>query len=255
MPFSFATFFDAELVRHNSRLKSAAAVSPGERVLDIGCGAGRTTLEAAQAAWPGPVLGVDTSSELLQVAWERAHRAGLANVSFEQGDAQPHPLPPQAFDLCISRFGVMFFSDPAAASAHLVRALAPDGRIAWIVWQGHPHNEWSTELDEALGLEGASSSLAAFSLADPETATRQLERAGFQSIGLEDVQEPVFYGSSVDEAFEAVTRFQFVRQALSRSAEPEDLLERLRAMLTEHLSAEGVLFDSRAWIITGRKAP
>src|SRR3954470_3862171 len=109
--------YDEELRAHNERLRDAAGVCSGERVLDIGCGAGQTTREAARAAAPAPVLGVDVARAALERARELAAAESLGNVSFELGDAQTYAFEPGRFDVAISRFGVMFFSDPIAAFA------------------------------------------------------------------------------------------------------------------------------------------
>ncbi len=94
-------------------LLEAAALSAGERVLDIGCGNGVTTLEAARRSTPGRAMGLDLSSSMLAVARRRASEQRIVNVEFVQGDAQIYPFEPGGFDVVISRFGVMFFADPA----------------------------------------------------------------------------------------------------------------------------------------------
>src|SRR5688572_3590636 len=91
-------------------------------VLDIGCGAGSTTLAAAQQlAAGGNAVGIDVSAPLIEAARGRARRDG-ATASFICADAQTHAFAPAAFDMMISRFGVMFFEDPVAAFANLHRA-------------------------------------------------------------------------------------------------------------------------------------
>jgi len=127
----------------------AAAVARADRVLDIGCGTGSTTCTAARAADDGQALGVDIARPLLQRAKQRARHDSLTNVRFEHGDAQTHRLAPQGFDVAISRFGVMFFSDPTAAFANIARGLRPGGRIAFVCWQPMANNEWITVLSAA----------------------------------------------------------------------------------------------------------
>src|SRR5438477_1596036 len=119
----------------------AAASRPGDRVLDVGCGCGETTIEAARAADPGGALGLDLSAPMLEVARELAAGAGRANATFVQGDAQVYPFPPATYDVVISCFGVMFFADPAAAFGNLARALRPGGRLAFLCWQDDSVNE------------------------------------------------------------------------------------------------------------------
>jgi SAM-dependent methyltransferase len=245
--------FDEELRAHNERLRAAAGVHAGERVLDVGCGAGQTTREAARAAAPGEVLGIDVSAPALERARELAAAEDLRNVSFELGDVQTHAFEAGRFDVAISRFGVMFFSDPIAAFGNIARALRPDGRLVAVVWQQHGDNEWAVAIDEAVG-STMDEGLHPFSLGDPDVTTGILERAGLADVRFEDVQEPVFYGHDVADALEWVTGFSDVRDALTAMAPAarDGAIERLRALLAAHRSADGVTFDSRAWIVSAR---
>ena len=96
-----------------------AALQPGERVLDVGCGHGTTTLDAAQRVTPaGAALGVDITASLLEQARQRASKAGISNVEFVTADAQTYPFHEAAFDVAISRFGIMFFDDPNSVRQH-----------------------------------------------------------------------------------------------------------------------------------------
>jgi len=257
MALNCADFYDAELRRHNEAFRAAVGVGPRDRVLDIGCGAGQTTREAARIALQGSVLGVDVSAELLEVARRRSAQEGVRNVAFEQADAQLRPFPAAGFDLCISRFGVMFFADPVAAFANIGRAMRPEARLVWMVWQGRDRNEWATVIRQALepGVPLPADVPAAFSLGDPAVATDLLRASGFVSLDFAEVHEPVFYGSDVDAACEAVTGLQFARDLLARTnAEGDAARRRLRDLLEAHLTPDGVLFDSRAWIITAHRA-
>jgi SAM-dependent methyltransferase len=252
-----ADFYDAELTRHNGHLRVAANVGIRDRVLDIGCGAGQSTRDAARVAVEGEAIGVDTSSEMLEAARRRSQEAGLRNVTFEQGDAQHHAFPPASFDLCISRFGVMFFADPAAAFANIARAMRPGARLVWMVWQSQERNEWSGAIRRALspGTAVSAGALTTFSLGDPTIATELLSTAGFVSIDFAEVREPVFYGPDVDSAFDALMYLNIAKDALARTDEaPERVLQRLRDVLQAHMTTEGVLFDSRAWIITAQRS-
>jgi SAM-dependent methyltransferase len=245
--------FDEELRAHNERLRAAAGVRAGERVLDVGCGAGQTTREAARAAAPGDVLGIDVSAPALERARRLAAADGLDNVGYEEGDCQTHRFEPSSFDVAISRFGVMFFSDPIAAFGNIARALRPDGRLVALVWQRHGDNEWAVAIDEAVGSTMAEG-LHPFSLGDPDVTTPILERAGFGDVRFEDVHEPVFYGHDVADALEWVTGFSDVRETLATMAPDvhDDAIERLRATLAAHRGDHGVTFDSRAWLVSAR---
>jgi ubiquinone/menaquinone biosynthesis C-methylase UbiE len=258
MALDRADFYDAELRRHNEHLR--AAINPGmrDRVLDIGCGAGQTTRDAARLASEGSVLGVDVSPDMLEIARRRSAEMALPNVTFELGDAQVQPFPAAHFDLCISRFGVMFFADPAAAFANIAQAMRPGARLVWMVWQSRERNEWATAIPQALAPHSVAPVTAngAFSLSDPASATSVLTAAGFTSIAFAEVHEPVFYGPDVQAAYDAVIDFGFAQDALAglTTAEADQALGRLRALLEAHLTADGVHFDSRAWIITAHRA-
>ena len=252
-------FYDAELRRHNVPFRAAARVRPGDHVLDIGCGTGQTTRDAARAAVNGSALGVDVSAAMLERARRIAEAEGLRNVTFERGDAQSHRFPPARFDLCISRFGTMFFTDPIAAFTNIARAMRPGARLVLLVWQDSDRNEWFTAVRQALAGSTpptpTDSDLEPFSLADPTTTQRILTAAGFADAGFAAVHEPVYYGPDPDAAYGAVLGLQHAGDLLA-SLDPASAThapDRLRATLAAHHTDSGVLFDSRAWIITARR--
>ena len=119
-----------------------ATISTGDHVLDIGCGCGATTRAAAALATAGEVVGIDLSAPMLARARADARSAGLANASLIEGDAQVHPFEQGGFDVVISRFGVMFFADPAAAFTNLRTAAKPGGRLVFVCWQPMTENQW-----------------------------------------------------------------------------------------------------------------
>ena len=256
MGFNRTGFYDAELRRHDECFRAALKVGSRDRVLDIGCGAGQSTREAARAAREGSVVGVDISGEMLRVARQRSAEEGLRNVAFELADAQDYAFPSAHFDLCISRFGVMFFADPIAAFANIARAMRPGARLVLMVWQGQERNEWSTAIQRALASEATpSASAPAFSLGDRTATTRLLTLAGFASVAFAEVHEPAFYGPDVDAAHEAIVALFLAKDGLAGTDPASDeTLDRLRVLLQAHLTAEGVLFDSRAWIVTARRS-
>ena len=251
-------FYDGELRAHHEHLRAAYGIGPGDEVLDIGCGTGLTTREAARAAAPGQVVGVDVSERMLERARELALAEGLDNVRYELGDAQLCRFDPAGFDVALSRFGTMFFSDPAAAFANIAAALRPHARLVLLVWQRYEHNEWARAIDAALG--GAAQppppDLDPFSLGDADATARLLEAAGFDGVHFEAVHEPVLYGHDLDAALAIVRGFQHVSAALARMSDADAArsVERLHATLAAHYSAErGVALDSRSWLITARR--
>src|SRR3954451_5047924 len=177
-------FYDFELRAHHEHLRAAYGIHGGDDVLDIGCGTGLTTREAARPAPPGLVVGVDVSERMLERARELTTAEGLDNVRYELGDAQVHRFDPDGFDVAISRFGTMFFSDPAAAFANIAGALRPEARLALLVWQPRDQNEWARAIDDALGAarQPPPPGSDPFSLGDAETTARLLDRAGYDRI-------------------------------------------------------------------------
>ena len=252
-----AVDYDAELIRYGVVLRRAWAVQPHDRVLDIGCGTGQTTREAARMARAGSALGVDSSAPAIERARELARAEGLRNVTFEPGDAQAHRFAPGHFDLAISRFGTMFFDDPVAAFGNIGRALRPAGRLVMVVWQGRDRNDWDVAIRQALAGPDRPTAVAGegpdpFSLADPTTVEGILRAAGFADIGLTDVDEPVYYGPDTAAALDWVGGFAGTTEFLKRldPAAAARALARLRDALAARMSDEGVWFNARAWIVT-----
>jgi SAM-dependent methyltransferase len=249
--------YDAELRRHQEVLSRACAVQPHEHVLDIGCGAGTTTRQAARAAPAGSALGVDVAGPAIERARRHARDEGLGNVAFEQADAQTHRFPPRHFDLACSRFGTMFFDDPVAAFANVGRALRPGARLVMLVWQAAERNEWHTAVHRALGVPGGSGSAGpdAFSLADPAVVRQTLEAAGFHQITLAGVDEPVHYGPDTATALDWIGRFTCTRAILDGlgPSAAADALGRLGEVLTAHRTGDGVWLGSRSWLVTARR--
>ena len=249
--------YDAELRRHNEVLRRAVGVQLHDAVLDIGCGTGQTTRQAARTARAGSAFGVDVSAPAIKRARALARAEGLRNVTFEHADAQVHRFPQERFDLAMSRFGTMFFDDPVAALANIGRALRPAGRLMMMVWQAHERNEWDVTIHQSL--EAAEGPVAAacegpdpFSLADPPTVQEILQAAGFADVTFTDVHEPVYYGPDVAAALDWVRGFTCTSEVLKRldPAAATRAVERLRQALAAHLSDDGVWFNSRAWIVS-----
>jgi hypothetical protein len=127
-----------------------------------------------------------------------------------------------------------------------------------MVWQAHERNEWSVAIEQSLASAGAlppAEALAPFSLADPGTVVRTLEAAEFADVTLGDAHEPVFYGPDVATALEWVRGFACTKEVLSSldRGSAKRTLERLRETLATHAGADGVWFDSRAWIVAARR--
>ena len=194
---------EAVIAPFGQAMLEAARLQPGERVLDVGCGRGASTVEAAECVAPsGLVVGVDISATMLQAARARSAAAGLHNVELLEADAQVHAFDPGSFDVVISRFGVMFFDDPQAAFANLARALRPGGRLHFVCPQDPLKSEWvavafgaavkATGRAPEVGQPGAP---GPFAFADGDRLGRLLTRGGLQEPRLESIVRPVRLGT------------------------------------------------------------
>jgi SAM-dependent methyltransferase len=252
--------YDEELRVLNEVLRRAYGLERDDDVLDIGCGAGQTTREAARQVPDGKVVGIDNSAEMIRRARQLTEPDGLKNVTFVHADAQHYPFPSETFDVVISRFGTMFFEDPLAAFANFAHASRPSGRLVMMVWQAHKCNEWAVAIADALADAVESPPPVwkgpdPFSFADPDTVVRTLGEAGFTDVKFTDVREPVYYGLDVATALSWVRGFACtneVMRSLDRVS-AERSLERLRGTLAAHASADGIWFDARAWIVAARR--
>ncbi|HTQ90026.1 MAG TPA: methyltransferase domain-containing protein [Streptosporangiaceae bacterium] len=251
--------FDRAMAAYHGTFMAACGIAAGERVLDIGCGTGQATRDAAAAARPGPVLGVDLSARMLGLARRLAAGQGIGNASFERADAQIYPFPAGSFDVAISRTGTMFFGDPAAAFANIGRALRPGGRLVMLAWQGPEPNEWVRELTGALA---AGRDLPApppdapgpFSLADPGRTRTLLASAGFSDVTLDALHGPMWFGSDPDDAHRFVLGLMgWMLDGLDATGR-ERALDALTATVTAHVGADGVAFASAAWLIRALRA-
>lgn len=253
--------YESMLGPFTPRLLAAVAVSSSDRVLDIGCGCGATTRAAARAARAGQALGVDLSEPLLRRAAERAEEEGLVNVRFEQADAEVHPLPEAAFDAVMSRFGVMFFTDPGAAFAHVVRALRPGGRLAFVCWQGALENEWVTVPGLAVAEHVALPALddaggpGPFSLAAEARVRAVLGTAGCVEVDLQPVTEPLCLGADLADTVAFLKDTGMGRAALQATDPPTTAraTRALQSALEPYLTPEGIRVGSAAWLVTGRR--
>jgi SAM-dependent methyltransferase len=253
--------FDTMISPQHEQLMAAAAIVSGERVLDIGCGNGLTSRDAARAAGEqGEVLGVDLSGPMLALATQLAKDEGLANVRFEQGDAQVYPFPNDAFDVVLSRFGVMFFADPVAAFTNIASAVRPGGRLGMAVWGPVPDNEWVTALRDAVALgrvlpappPGAP---GPFSMADQDHSRGVLTDAGFTDIAFARSEHVFHVGTDTDDAFGFMSQLNVLQMMMEDLDEPAkaQAFENLRAAIAAHESPDGVVFRSAAWMMTARK--
>lgn len=251
--------YDSELRRHHLALRRALDLHRRDRVLDIGCGAGQTTRDAALVATDGSVLGLDTAEHALRRARQLTLAAGLRHVDYACADAGRPPLPPASVDVAISRFGTMFFADPVAAFTNIRGALRPGARLVMMVWQPARHNAWAVAIHRALVGDASAwpeppAGPSAFSLGVERTGHDLLRAAGFVDVAFAAVHEPVHYGADVETALAFVSGFSNVKAAMESQPadERERTLGRLRDVMAAHRAHDGVWFDASAWIVTAR---
>jgi SAM-dependent methyltransferase len=242
---------------HSERLLEVAAVGPTDHVLDVGCGTGEATRACARVASDGNVLGVDLSTAMLERARARAAADGLTNVEFQRADAQVHPFAAGRADVVVSRFGVMFFADPVAAFTNIGRGMTGDGRLVAVVWQEFARNEWLRVPWDALVMgrpveTPPTGAAGPFGLADPDGLRSVLGAAGFRRVELEDLDAPFRFGADADDVARFAIGVGVLRPLIADL--DADALERavdaLRTAMAAYETRDGVLLDSRTWIIT-----
>ena len=250
---------EAGLEPVSAALVARANVQAGERAIDIGCGTGMTSAELARRVGPkGQVLGIDVSEPMLARARLRLDPA--VPLAFQLADATTHEFPRGAFDLLFSRFGVMFFADPARSFANLRTALKPGGRLAFACWRRPDENPWM-----GLPLQAAAPHLppqprpgpedpGPFSFGREERVRRILETAGFAAIGHEpvDFAFDIARGHGLDEAVSTATSIGPASRILQ--GQPPEVVAAVaaavRRALEPHVRGDSVPLAAAIWIVT-----
>jgi SAM-dependent methyltransferase len=243
-------------------LLDAARFTPGQRVLDVGCGFGATTLYAATHVAPGgSVVGIDNSPEMVRRARQRLGATALDNVELLEGDAQTHPFEPGSFDVVISAFGLMFFDNPDAAFRNLRSAMRPGGLLTFTSWQDLSASDYFVLAAEAMaGHIGRprvvpASGPGPFFLSDPERIERLLRRRGFEDVEIRAVTRPERVGRTLDEAVRVVTTIPLLHSMLV-DADPRaaaDAVAALTEALRPHAQPGGVMSSATVWLAAARR--
>ena len=236
-------------------LVEAIAAEPGKRVIDVGCGAGELSLAVAAARPEAQVTGVDISGELIEAARNRS--AGLGNLAFTVADAATWQADVAAPDLYISRHGVMFFTDPPAAFAHLSAKAAPGARMVFSCFRPATENPWAMDIARLLPPAKPAPALefppGPFAFADPDHVRRCLK--GWRDIEFKPLDFAYVAGSGTNPVADALSFFSRIGPAAAairilpdqaRAAFERGLLE-----LVQSRSVGGrVCFPAAAWLVT-----
>jgi SAM-dependent methyltransferase len=250
------TRLDAMLAPISEAVLKAANAQAGERVLDIGCGCGDTSIKLAKAG--AKVLGVDVSAPMLALAKRRA--AETNGVAFIEADAAAHAFEPRTFDLLFSRFGVMFFANPDLAFANMRKALKQTGRAAFVCWRDWRENEWvrvpimavrpHVPPQPQLGPEDP----GPFAFADPARVRRILANGGFDAITLKPFDTTVEIGTTLDDAVAYLQEFGPISRALKDAspAQKDQAAAALRDALGPYAKMAPLKLGAAVWIVTAK---
>jgi SAM-dependent methyltransferase len=248
--------YDASVARYQPALLAAVGAQSGERILDVGCGAGQVAVDLVRGAPGSSAVGADLSSAQMEVG---RLRAGDLAVEFVQADAQVHDFGEASFDVVVSRTGTMFFSDREKAFANLARATKPGGRLAMLVWRGIESNPWLRDVFGAIAsvrpMPGPPAGAPGpFALSDADYVRSLLAGAGWGDVELEALDEQLWFGPDADQA----TTFMEGQMEWLFAKLDEDEKRQARANLLDVMArntgAEGVLLSSGAWLVTARRA-
>jgi SAM-dependent methyltransferase len=252
---------DVLLAQVSQALIDRASARSGERIIDVGCGCGSTSIALARQVAPsGFVLGVDISSPMLSRARELAPKG--CPVDFVLADATVYPFDPASFDLLVSRFGVMFFAEPAVSFANLRRALRPSGRMAFACWREPRENPWMMAPLQAiyqhvpkLPPQGPEDP-GPFAFASEDRVRGLLDAAGFKNVELEAIalSFDIAIGRGLDAAVQAAMQIGPGSRALAgHSPETREAAAKsIREMLAPHAGGQTVALPGSIWIVTAR---
>ena len=255
--------FQLQLDRQIEPLGAEAmrALSPakGERILDIGCGCGQTSVElAGRVGVSGAVVGIDISEPMLGVARARTIAPASATPQFRQVDAQTGDLGQGGFDAVFSRFGVMFFADPTAAFVNIRKSLKPSGRLSFVCWRPFQENFWMRAPMEAAtpflppSPPTDPTAPGPFAFADSGRLLSILEDAGFSAVAIEPFDARIG-GNDIDQTVTLAFRVGPLGAALREHPDCADVIAKaVRETVAPFATPNGVLMPAAVWIVSAR---
>jgi SAM-dependent methyltransferase len=259
----FRPYVAEGLGAHGEAALAAHPPGPGDRVLDIGCGFGDTTLRIADMVGAdGEVVGIDVAEPFVELALEEATEAGAANVGYRVGDVQIADLG-GPWDYVFSRMGVMFFANPVQALRNVRGAMRPGGRVCFVVWRRKLDNGWVREAEEVVEgylehpeeTDEPTCGPGPFSMADADVVTEQMRIAGFEAIELRRSDLPLRMGADLDGAVDLVMSIGPAGEVLRLWGDRADeirpkITAEIRAVLQQFETDDGILAPSSTWIIS-----
>jgi ubiquinone/menaquinone biosynthesis C-methylase UbiE len=263
----FREIVTAGLGAHGEAALAAHPPQTGDRVLDIGCGFGDTSLRIAELVGDsGSVLGVDVAPRFIEAAENEAEQAGAERVSFAVRDVQVTKFEDR-FDYAFARFGTMFFANPVAAMRNVREALVPGGRLCMVVWRRKLDNEWlhraekvvEEYVEEPEESDEPTCGPGPFSMANADTTSDILLNAGFTAVELRRCDIPILIGRDLDHAIEFVTAIGPAGEVIRLAGEEAETIRpqieaALREALAEFEGPNGVIASASTWIVSA-KAP
>ena len=263
---AYEELLDGQIRTLGEAAMDRVGIQPGDRVLDVGCGTGQTSIELARrVGGSGAVTGIDISGTMLARARARADGAAPGTIEFLEADAQTHRLEPATFDVCFSRFGIMFFAEPEAAFVNLRSALRRTGRLGFVCWQQLPDNPWmlvplmAAAAHITLPPPPAPDAPGPFAFADQSRVRGILERAGFGDVTFEDYRTTLTIGGDgpLDQAVDFLLQGVGPTSAAMRQADPAvraTVAAAVRQALEPYHTPQGLRMACAAWLVTARRA-
>jgi SAM-dependent methyltransferase len=255
------------IVVSNAKAHGDAALAdhhpePGDRVLDIGCGLGDSTVQLAELVGPeGHAHGVDVAERMIAGARTDAEQAGIENMTFEVVDVQAAQFA-DTYDYAFGRFGTMFFANPVAALRNVRQALRPGGRLNMVVWRRKLDNDWLHRaetiveqfLDRPEEYDEPTCGPGPFSMANADTVTDIVKHAGFEDIQLKRQDIEIKTGDDLDNAVDLIMSIGPAGEVLRLWGDRvEEVRPKVRAALLEGMADmardAGVYADSSTWAV------
>ncbi len=258
-----ADHFDQTLRPFGEAVLERLALEPGDRILDIGCGTGETTLRAAALVAPARVVGVDVSAPMLAAARRRVAATGVTNAAFLEEDVQESTFAANEFDVAISRFGVMFFTDPVRAFTRIDESLIDGGRLGFVCFQAPQSNPFIVvpvmvaAAHLGLGAPPDPSAPGPFSFADPDKIRHVLGQAGFVDVTIAPGPSEADLGDPADlpalasrlvEQNPSIAPAYAAAPALTRAATISAVVE----ALAPHVDHGRLVMGAGTWVVTAR---